>query len=205
MNLGLCTLVIFDIYETILYKCDRTPTNIYFVILPVDYSLNMADVHSDNERVSNERIEEDVFLPEETRPTYRLQSLVELYGINEPNISSIGRVKKYLRKEYSSLTIECCINVFLNKIPLIRCLKEYNLRKNLFGDIIAGITIAIMHIPQGMAYGVLTTLPPVHGNQLFVFYISMEIDCLILYRIVCFFFSCNCLHDLWHMSTFVYR
>jgi hypothetical protein len=130
----------------------------------------MADVHSDNERVSNERIEEDVFLPEETRPTYRLQSLVELYGINEPNISSIGRVKKYLRKEYSSLTIECCINVFLNKIPLIRCLKEYNLRKNLFGDIIAGITIAIMHIPQGMAYGVLTTLPAVHGNQLLLYF-----------------------------------
>ena len=57
------------------------------------------------------------------------------------------------------------MSVFFNKIPLIRCLKEYKFRKYLFGDIISGITIAIMHIPQGMAYGVLTTLPPVHGKM----------------------------------------
>jgi hypothetical protein len=130
----------------------------------------MTDVRRDNEYVS----EEYVFLPEETRQTYRLQSFVDLYGINEPRISSIDRAKEYLRKKYSSLNFEYCINAFLNKIPLIRCLKEYNLRKNLFGDITAGITISIMHIPQGMAYGVLATLPAVHGNQLLLFFFVFQ-------------------------------
>jgi solute carrier family 26 protein len=31
------------------------------------------------------------------------------------------------------------------------------------GDIIAGITVAIMHIPQGMAYGLLAGLDPIVG------------------------------------------
>jgi hypothetical protein len=105
----------------------------------------MTDLLNDNEHVENEYS----CVTENTRRNVRLQSFIDRYGTDEPQLSSIDHVKKYVRKKYSSLTFEYCINAFLNKIPLIRCLTEYKIRKNLFGDIISGITVAIMHIPQG--------------------------------------------------------
>lgn len=143
----------------------------------------MSHLHNVNEQVDNNLNNENCSILDESRRNLRLQSFVDRYGIEEPEISSIDHAKQYARKKCSSLSLECCTNTFLNKIPLIRCLKEYNIRKNLFGDIVSGITVAIMHIPQGkkrfyrlqrvcisivkkgMAYGALTTLPPVHGDQ----------------------------------------
>jgi len=40
---------------------------------------------------------------------------------------------------------------------------KYEFRKNIAGDVVAGFTVAIMHIPQGMAYGLLAGLDPVVG------------------------------------------
>jgi hypothetical protein len=98
--------------------------------------------------VDSPMINNDEQLSEHTH-NLRLQSFIDQYGVEEPYISSSDHVKFYLKKQCASLSFLCCINSFLDKIPLLRCLKEYNLRKNLFGDIIAGITVAIMHIPQG--------------------------------------------------------
>ncbi|XP_074646669.1 prestin-like isoform X2 [Tubulanus polymorphus] len=51
---------------------------------------------------------------------------------------------------------------FLLRFPFIGILKKYS-KDFIAGDIIAGITVAIMHIPQGMAYSLLASLPPVYG------------------------------------------
>ncbi|UJR16211.1 hypothetical protein I4U23_003121 [Adineta vaga] len=101
----------------------------------------------------------DEFIPK----SHSFQSFANHYGVCEEHLSRTDQFKQYLQKHYGSLSFLCCLNAFLERIPLIRCLKDYNVRKNLYGDIMAGIIVAIMHIPQGMAYGVLTTLPPVHG------------------------------------------
>lgn len=47
-------------------------------------------------------------------------------------------------------------------IPLLATLRDYQ-KKDLRGDFTAGITVAIMLIPQGMAYAVLAGMPPVYG------------------------------------------
>ncbi|MFU8859159.1 MAG: SulP family inorganic anion transporter [Cyclonatronaceae bacterium] len=47
-------------------------------------------------------------------------------------------------------------------IPIIGTLQNYN-RDALKGDMNAGITVAIMLVPQGMAYAVLAGMPPVYG------------------------------------------
>lgn len=47
-------------------------------------------------------------------------------------------------------------------IPLVETLRSYK-KQDLRGDLSAGITVAIMLIPQGMAYAVLAGLPPVYG------------------------------------------
>ncbi|CAF3416321.1 unnamed protein product [Rotaria sp. Silwood1] len=124
----------------------------------------MTDIHIEKE-IDDHNEEHVQLTPTEgsTPRTRRLQSFVDRYGIDKPNLSRIDYIKHYLKKQFATFTFLYCLNSFLDKIPLLRCLKEYNIRKNLLGDIFAGITVAIMHIPQGMAYGVLTTLPPVHG------------------------------------------
>lgn len=37
-----------------------------------------------------------------------------------------------------------------NVIPVLKWLPKYSLRNDLVGDVTAGITVAVMHIPQGM-------------------------------------------------------
>lgn len=41
------------------------------------------------------------------------------------------------------------IHVILNLIPVLRWLPKYSLKNDLLGDISAGFTVAVMHIPQG--------------------------------------------------------
>ncbi|VDN09291.1 unnamed protein product [Dibothriocephalus latus] len=52
---------------------------------------------------------------------------------------------------------------FLRIFPFINILRAYDLRSGLPSDIICGFTVGIMNIPQGMAYAMLATLPPVYG------------------------------------------
>jgi hypothetical protein len=79
----------------------------------------------------------------------RLQSFIEQYGVERTHPSAIDRMKQFIARQCSTLNLLCCVNALLERIPLIRCLKDYRVRQYLFGDIIAGITVAIMHIPQG--------------------------------------------------------
>ncbi|BFZ10563.1 hypothetical protein BsWGS_13602 [Bradybaena similaris] len=57
----------------------------------------------------------------------------------------------------------CVRSFFSLHLPFLAIMKQYRLRQDLIPDIIAGLTVGIMHIPQGMAYGQLSTLPPVFG------------------------------------------
>lgn len=47
-------------------------------------------------------------------------------------------------------------------IPVLKWLPKYN-KTDLSGDLSAGLIVAIMLIPQGMAYAMLAQLPPVYG------------------------------------------
>lgn len=50
-----------------------------------------------------------------------------------------------------------------NWFPLVKQLKQYDLNHDLKGDLNAALIVAIMLIPQGMAYAMLAGLPPVMG------------------------------------------
>ncbi|KAL3878660.1 hypothetical protein ACJMK2_030991 [Sinanodonta woodiana] len=71
-----------------------------------------------------------------------------------------------IRKEASS----CCSctpdrrRKFLDKLfPVYRIMKKYKWKTDLPNDLIAGLTVGIMQLPQGMAYAMLAELPPVVG------------------------------------------
>ncbi|CAF0827107.1 unnamed protein product [Adineta steineri] len=125
----------------------------------------LSTVNNNNNNTEDEFVEEEI-LNQQSHENYnsgQLKSFINQYGIVRPRISKINSIKNHLNRFYNTINCVCIINSLFDRIPIIRCLKEYNLRKNLFYDVNAGFTVAIMHIPQGMAYGILTTLPPVHG------------------------------------------
>ncbi|KAK5650562.1 hypothetical protein RI129_001591 [Pyrocoelia pectoralis] len=61
------------------------------------------------------------------------------------------------------------IGILHKTIPVLKWLPKYQWRKDLLGDFIAGFTIAIMNIPQGMAYSLLANVPPITGIYTAVF------------------------------------
>lgn len=48
-----------------------------------------------------------------------------------------------------------CFSTLLSFIPILQWLPKYSIKNDLMGDLTAGITVAVMQIPQGMAYGLL--------------------------------------------------
>lgn len=106
-------------------------------------------VSADEEEDEEEEEEEAIECLSMKRQMHRMKSLVNEYGVRPPPKSPIKALKDAIIKYFHSLTLVGFANAFLESMPIIRCLKEYKIRSYLLGDILAGLTVAIMHIPQG--------------------------------------------------------
>lgn len=47
--------------------------------------------------------------------------------------------------------------------PFVNAIRTYKFRRYIFDDILAGINVGIVHIPQSMGFSLLASLPPVYG------------------------------------------
>ncbi|XP_076758786.1 prestin isoform X1 [Xylocopa sonorina] len=90
------------------------------------------------------------------RPIYEQKTLNEDYHYERPKVFVFQDALNSLKhKQWKS----CVTSV----IPSIHWLREYDWKGSILSDIISGLTVAIMHIPQGMAYALLGNVPPVVG------------------------------------------
>lgn len=90
------------------------------------------------------------------RPLYEHEALNENYNYERPKSSLVQNAIDNVR----SKNWRSC---FLSAVPAVRWLSRYNWKENILPDVVSGLTVAIMHIPQGMAYALLGNLPPVVG------------------------------------------
>lgn len=96
------------------------------------------------------------------RPIFNQQKLDEGFGTrSRPQ----GSIKASFKKAFSKIAVSkaCGKNLLYSIFPFISMLRTYNIKSDLPNDVVSGLTVGIMHIPQGMAYGMLTGLAPVYG------------------------------------------
>ena len=85
----------------------------------------------------------------------------EIFATEEETVdrSLKERVKGYGKKCISKDNLKSCMH---SNFPFINVLRKYKIR-DLPSDVISGLTVGIMQIPQGMAYTLLASLPPICG------------------------------------------
>ena len=98
----------------------------------------------------------------------RLSKLYDLNRIDDTGASNLRALSAAIEKGSRRLTNkfknrDYFKQLLLKRVPCISWIKSYQLKSYILPDIMAGFTVGIMNVPQGMAYSLLATLPPVNG------------------------------------------
>ncbi|XP_075551468.1 prestin-like isoform X3 [Dermacentor variabilis] len=93
------------------------------------------------------------------RQAMNQEELVKNYGNDSIDTTLTQKVK---RKFLS--TCSCTpLSLLYSLLPVLQWLPRYRVRDLLAKDVMAGFTVSIMHIPQGLAYGVLAAAGAING------------------------------------------
>ncbi|XP_048190780.1 solute carrier family 26 member 6 isoform X2 [Perognathus longimembris pacificus] len=92
---------------------------------------------------------------------------VERPLLNQEQLESLGHRGSAPKTRHWRSWFQCsrsCVHAFLlQHLPVLAWLPRYQVRDWLLGDLLSGLSVAIMQLPQGLAYALLAGLPPEYG------------------------------------------
>ncbi|KAB7497897.1 Prestin [Armadillidium nasatum] len=142
--------------------------------IPNDDDDDIIDTEADN-------LQEDVLAPEGIRRritltdlrfppdlTVQRQALTvakkhEQYNYETPHQPGFRETVKTTLKKKTKCSRKKAKETLYLRLPILDWLFRYKIRRDLVNDIIAGFTVGILNIPQGMAYAMLAGLAPIVG------------------------------------------
>ncbi|XP_071810309.1 prestin-like [Asterias amurensis] len=96
------------------------------------------------------------------RPSFNELQFQEIHEESTKEKTSLGtKISRFVGRQ--QCTSQSLKGFFRRVIPILDWLPAYDIKRDLMGDCAAGLTVGIMRLPQGMAYGLLATLAPVYG------------------------------------------
>uniref|UniRef100_A0A1E1XAT2 Putative sulfate/bicarbonate/oxalate exchanger sat-1 n=1 Tax=Amblyomma aureolatum TaxID=187763 RepID=A0A1E1XAT2_9ACAR len=87
------------------------------------------------------------------------EELVKNYG----NECADAPLSQKVKRKFLSSCACTPLSLLYSLVPVLQWLPRYRVREFLAKDIMAGFTVSIMHIPQGLAYGVLAAAGAING------------------------------------------
>ncbi|XP_063234740.1 prestin-like isoform X2 [Bacillus rossius redtenbacheri] len=90
------------------------------------------------------------------RPIYEQEELNKVYDYNQTG-------RRFLSRACSLCPAWAPREAVLQRVPVLTWLRHYRWREDAVGDLVSGFTVAVMNIPQGMAYALLGNVPPIVG------------------------------------------
>ncbi|XP_042147842.1 solute carrier family 26 member 6 [Ixodes scapularis] len=87
------------------------------------------------------------------------EDLVKNYGEDSTDSPLSQKMKRKFLSCCSCTPLSLLYSIF----PILHWLPRYRVREHLVNDVVAGFTVSIMHIPQGLAYGVLAGAGAING------------------------------------------
>ncbi|XP_045612682.1 prestin isoform X2 [Procambarus clarkii] len=97
------------------------------------------------------------------RPSLNITQRASKYHYCPPPDPGLLESIQNKAKKSCSCSGRCIKSAVTARVPILSWLPSYDFRASLLGDVLSGITVAIMHIPQGMAFALLGGLPPITG------------------------------------------
>ncbi|GFY43458.1 sodium-independent sulfate anion transporter [Trichonephila inaurata madagascariensis] len=99
--------------------------------------------------------------------TYTCEMRTGPMKVDRLDSSEIKPLQNSSSASYTSRTVDwcskkCTVNLLKRRVPIIEWLPKYSI-EDLKGDLIAGMTVALTVIPQGLALASLANLPPQYG------------------------------------------
>uniref|UniRef100_A0A8D2D6S0 STAS domain-containing protein n=1 Tax=Sciurus vulgaris TaxID=55149 RepID=A0A8D2D6S0_SCIVU len=92
---------------------------------------------------------------------------VERPLMNQEQLEELGRWGSAPRTHHWRTWLQCSHSraraLLTQHLPVLGWLPHYPVRDWLLGDLLSGLSVAIMQLPQGLAYALLAGLPPVFG------------------------------------------
>ncbi|CAL4108342.1 unnamed protein product [Meganyctiphanes norvegica] len=103
------------------------------------------------------------------RPALTVKQRNKDYYFEQPQESGVLEKLKSEARSQCECSVGRVLSGIQSRLPILNWLPSYSPKNSLLGDTISGTTVAIMHIPQGMAYALLASIPPICGMYMAFF------------------------------------
>uniref|UniRef100_A0A1I7YNY3 STAS domain-containing protein n=1 Tax=Steinernema glaseri TaxID=37863 RepID=A0A1I7YNY3_9BILA len=98
----------------------------------------------------------------EQKPVCNQEQFDKIHGFRRVNLSimrliiyKITVIRTWRGLEY--------FHFLESRIPIISWIRSYSWKTNILSDVLGGLMVSLMTIPQSLAYGYLVGIPPIHG------------------------------------------